>query len=89
MDTKTADIDLWPSHASNQNCGHKVTKLTRSKSLQLISAESFGKPNFIPQPKLLENLEGYLKNQLAFIDESAEENGNISLEVSMQITYYG
>lgn len=81
IDMKTADIELWPSHASTQNCGHKVTKLTRSKSLQLITTESLGKSNFIPQPKLLENLEAYLKEELAFIDDPDEEDSNISLEV--------
>lgn len=79
---------MWPSHASTRNCGQIRTKLTRTKSLQLITTESFGKPNLIPQPKLLENLEAFLRENLAFIDESAEEDGDICLEVYRQTFTY-
>ncbi|WAR12866.1 TXIP1-like protein, partial [Mya arenaria] len=64
VDTKAGELDSWPAHASGHSVPTTSLMMTKDKSLVLVSDEQMGKPNMIPKPRFLEQLENYLKKEL-------------------------
>ncbi|KAK3085940.1 hypothetical protein FSP39_011055 [Pinctada imbricata] len=64
VDTKSGEVDTWPAHASGHAVPSTTLMLSKNKSLVLYDEESTGKPNMIPKPRFLDQLEGYLKKEL-------------------------
>jgi hypothetical protein len=81
VDTKTGELDAWPAHASGHSVPTTSMMMTKDKSLVLVSDEQMGKPNMIPKPRFLEQLENYLKKELRALDVVEVEPNELRLQV--------
>ena len=61
--------------------------LTSGKQLVLVDEESQGKPNMIPKPKFLEQLEGFLKKELKTLGVSEVAPNELRLQVHVYIHF--
>ena len=85
MDTKSGELDPWPAHASGHSVPTTSLVMTKDKSLVIVSDEQIGKPNMIPKPRFLEQLENYLKKELRALDAVEVEPNELRLQVSMDL----
>ncbi len=57
-------IDTWPSHSQNQMPSNVQLLLNKNNRLVLKDSIAEGKPDLVPKPKFLENLEDFLVREL-------------------------
>ena len=81
MDTKSGEVDPWPAHASGHSVPSTSLVMTKDKNLVLVSDEQLGKPNMIPKPRFLEQLEGYLMKELRALGVTQVEPNELRLQV--------
>ena len=55
--------------------------MTKDKNLMLVSDEQLGKPNMIPKPRFLDQLEGYLVKELRALGVTHVEPNELRLQV--------
>ena len=85
MDTKSGEVDPWPAHASGHSVPSTSLVMTKDKSLVLVSDEQLGKPNMIPKPRFLDQLEGYLMKELRALGVTQVEPNELRLQVIQMI----
>ena len=81
VDTKTGELDAWPAHASGHSVPTTSMMMTKEKHLILVSDEQMGKPNMIPKPRFLDQLENYLKKELRALGVVEVEPNELRLQV--------
>ena len=57
-------IDTWPAHSQNQMPANVQLILNKNNRLVVKDSVAEGKPELIPKPKFLENLEEFLVREL-------------------------
>ena len=82
VDTKSGEVDPWPAHASGHSVPSTSLVMTKDKHLVLVSDEQIGKPNMIPKPRFLEQLEGYLVKELRALGVTHVEPNELRLQVN-------
>ncbi|XP_052229726.1 translin-associated factor X-interacting protein 1-like isoform X2 [Dreissena polymorpha] len=88
VDTKTGELDAWPAHASGHSVPTTSLMLTKDKSLVLVTDEQMGKPNMIPKPRFLDQLENYLKKELRALDVMTVEPNELRLQAHREVFEY-
>ncbi|XP_045191892.2 translin-associated factor X-interacting protein 1-like [Mercenaria mercenaria] len=88
VDTKTGELDAWPAHASGYSVPTTSMMMTKDKSLVLVSDEQMGKPNMIPKPRFLDQLENYLKKELRALDVTEVEPNELRLQAHREVFEY-
>ncbi|XP_074645033.1 translin-associated factor X-interacting protein 1-like [Tubulanus polymorphus] len=76
VDTNAGSLETWPAHATGQIGSGTSVGLTKNKDLVVIDDEDLGKPQIIPKPRFLEQLESFLKKEirsLGVVDVSPSE----------------
>ena len=81
IDTKAGELEIWPSHASGQDVPTTSLMLTKSKGLVLVSDEQTGKPQLIPKPRFLEQLETFIKKELRALNVMEVKPSELRLQV--------
>lgn len=81
MDTRAGELDTWPAHASGNGTSSKAVVLTKNKNLVVISDEELGKPQMVPKPRFLEQLETFLKKELRALGVTNVEANELRLQV--------
>lgn len=87
-DTKSGEIDSWPAHASGHSIPTTSLVLTKDKHLVLVSDEHMGKPNIIPKPRFLDQLENYLQKELHALDVTKVEPNELRLQAHREVFEY-
>ncbi|KAL4234843.1 Translin-associated factor X-interacting protein 1 [Mactra antiquata] len=88
VDTKTGELDAWPAHASGHSVPSSSLVMTKDKSLVLVNDEQMGKPNMIPKPRFLDQLENYLKKELRALDVVEVEPSELRLQAHREVFEY-
>lgn len=81
QDTTAGEIDTWPAHATEQGQTGVSAALTQSKHLVLRDDEAMGKPQTVPKPGFLAQLENFLKRELKSLGVSKVEASELRLQV--------
>lgn len=77
-------MDTWPAHASGHAVGNVSMMLSKNKSLVIYNDEDFGKPQVIPKPRFLDQLETYLKKELRALGVTEVMPNELRLQVSFR-----
>ena len=85
IDTKSGEVDTWPAHASGHAIPSATLMLSKNKSLILYDEESTGKPNMIPKPRFLDQLESYLRKELRALGVTEVCANDLRLQVSRDV----
>ena len=85
MDTKAGELDTWPAHASGQALSATAAMLSKNKNLVLVNEEEQGKPQIVPRPRFLEQLEGFLKKELRALGVVDVQPSELRLQVIITI----
>lgn len=80
MDTESGILDTWPAHTTGSS-GTCLVTLSKNKQLVVIDEEKLGKPQIKPKPKLLHDIESFLKTKLHRIGVSQVEPNELRLQV--------
>lgn len=88
MDTQSGELDPWPAHASGHAIPTTSMMMTKDKSLVLVSDEQMGKPNMIPKPRFLEQLENYLQKELRALGVTQVEPNELRLQAHREVFEY-
>ncbi|XP_041376142.1 translin-associated factor X-interacting protein 1-like [Gigantopelta aegis] len=88
VDTKAGELEIWPSHASGQDVPTTSAMLTKSKGLVLISDEEMGKPQLIPKPRFLEQLESFVKKELRALNVMEVKPSELRLQAYREVFEY-
>ena len=62
-----------------------MVTLTRDKQLVVVDEEAEGKPQLIPKPQFLQQLEGFLKKELKSLGVCEVEPSELRLQVRKQL----
>uniref|UniRef100_A0A1I8H1P3 EF-hand domain-containing protein n=1 Tax=Macrostomum lignano TaxID=282301 RepID=A0A1I8H1P3_9PLAT len=81
-------LDTWPAHASCHTVPDSQVLLTKDSRLVVIDDESAGRPNLLPKPKFLEQLEGYLKRELKSHNVTEVAASTIRLQIHREVFEY-
>jgi len=81
IDTQAGEVDIWPAHASGQTVPRTTLMLTKNKNLIVYDEEASGKPQMIPKPRFLDQLEGYLKKELRALGVTEVLPNDLRLQV--------
>ncbi|PAA91648.1 hypothetical protein BOX15_Mlig004790g2 [Macrostomum lignano] len=81
-------LDTWPAHASCRTVPDSQVLLTKDSRLVVIDDESAGRPNLLPKPKFLEQLEGYLKRELKSHNVTEVAASTIRLQIHREVFEY-
>ncbi|XP_069112675.1 translin-associated factor X-interacting protein 1-like [Argopecten irradians] len=87
-DTTAGAVDTWPAHASGHNVPRTTLVLTKNKSLVLYDEDLMGKPQIIPKPRFLEQLEGYLKTELKALGVTQVLPNDLRLQAHREVFEY-
>ncbi|KAK6185214.1 hypothetical protein SNE40_007497 [Patella caerulea] len=88
VDTKAGEIDTWPAHASGQGFTSTSAMLSKNKSLVLVNDEEMGKPQMIPKPRFLEQLENFLKKELRALGVTDLAPSELRLQAHREVFEY-
>ena len=61
--------------------------LTKDKQLRIVDEETQGKPQMIPKPKFLEQLETFLKKELKALGVAEVDPSELRLQVQISLCY--
>ncbi|GFN79179.1 translin-associated factor x-interacting protein 1 [Plakobranchus ocellatus] len=88
VDTKAGELDTWPAHASGQALSSTAAMLSKNKSLVLVNEEDQGKPQMVPRPRFLEQLEGFLKKELRALGVVDVQPSELRLQAHREVFEY-
>ncbi|KAL5022681.1 hypothetical protein ScPMuIL_001836 [Solemya velum] len=88
IDTRSGEMDTWPAHASGHSIPGTSVKLSKNKSLILVSEEESGKTHIIPKPKFLDQLESYLKKELRTLGVTKVMPNELRLQAHREVFEY-
>lgn len=88
VDTKSGEVDTWPAHASGHAVGNVSMMLSKNKSLVLYNDEEMGKPQVIPKPRFLDQLETYLKKELRALGVTEVMPNELRLQAHREVFEY-
>ncbi|XP_064611191.1 translin-associated factor X-interacting protein 1-like isoform X2 [Liolophura sinensis] len=88
VDTRAGELDTWPAHASGNATSSKAVVLTKNKNLVVISDEELGKPQMVPKPRFLEQLETFLKKELRALGVTNVEANELRLQAHREAFEY-
>ena len=81
VDTKAGVMDTWPAHASGNALSSTTAMLSKNKSLVLVNEEDMGKPQMVPKPRFLDQLENFLKKELRALGVVDVQPSDLRLQV--------
>ncbi|XP_005105955.1 translin-associated factor X-interacting protein 1 [Aplysia californica] len=88
VDTKAGELDTWPAHASGQALSSTSAMLSKNKSLVLVNEEDMGKPQMVPKPRFLEQLENFLKKELRALGVVDVQPSDLRLQAHREVFEY-
>ncbi|KAJ8302492.1 hypothetical protein KUTeg_018888 [Tegillarca granosa] len=88
VDTRSGEVDTWPAHASGQNVAKTTLMLSKNKSLILYDEEAMGKPQIVPKPRFLDQLENYLKKELRCLGVTEVLPNELRLQAHREVFEY-
>lgn len=88
VDTMSGEVDTWPAHASGHAVGNVSMMLSKNKSLVIYNDEDFGKPQVIPKPRFLDQLETYLKKELRALGVTEVMPNELRLQAHREVFEY-
>ena len=81
QDTQAGGLETWPAHATGQAGNNTSIILTRNKQLVVVNDEMMGKPQMVPKPRFLDQLDGFLKKELKSLGVNDVEPSELRLQV--------
>lgn len=88
VDTKAGELDTWPAHASGQALSSTTAMLSKNKSLVLVNEEDMGKPQMVPKPRFLDQLESFLKKELRALGVIDVQPSDLRLQAHREVFEY-
>ncbi|KAK7483032.1 hypothetical protein BaRGS_00025695 [Batillaria attramentaria] len=88
VDTQAGDVDTWPAHASGLALSSTAARLSRNKSLVVVSEEESNKAPIVPKPRFLEQLETFLKKELRALGVSEVTPSDLRLQAHREVFEY-
>ena len=83
QDTNAGGLETWPAHC--QNPSSTSVALTKDKQLVIVDEEAQGKPQMVPKPKFLDQLESFLKKELRSL--GVDELGPSELRLQVKLLF--
>lgn len=88
VDTKAGELETWPAHASGQALSSTAAMLSKNKNLVLVNEEDQGKPQIVPRPRFLDQLEGFLKKELRALGVVDVQPSELRLQAHREVFEY-
>lgn len=88
VDTKAGVMDTWPAHASGNALSSTTAMLSKNKSLVLVNEEDMGKPQMVPKPRFLDQLENFLKKELRALGVIDVQPSDLRLQAHREVFEY-
>jgi len=88
VDTKAGEMDTWPAHASGNALSQTTAMLSKNKSLVLVNEEDMGKPQMVPKPRFLDQLENFLKKELRALGVIDVHPSDLRLQAHREVFEY-
>jgi hypothetical protein len=87
-DTKAGSVETWPAHATGQiSSGISVT-ITKNKALVVYNEEDMGRPQLVPKPRFLDQLESFLKKELRSLGVTEVGPSELRLQAHREVFEY-